>query len=152
MRRNIVETVMGGVVLIVAGFFLFFAYTSAGIRGGQVIGNEYWAKFHNVGGLEVGSDVKLAGITVGTVIEQALDERDLLPVVHIRVKPEIVLAKDSMAKVVSEGLLGGTYLSLEQGKAEGSIPPDSEIKKTEGPFGLEQIIGQFIFSKPEAEE
>lgn len=151
MRRNIVETMMGAVVLLVAGFFLFFAYTSAGIQG-QASGDEYWATFHNVGGLQAGSDVKMAGITVGTVVKQGLSDRDLLPVVHIRVASDIALAKDTLAKVVSEGLLGGTYLSLEQGKAEARIPPNSEIKMTEGPFGLEQIIGQFIFSKPEAEE
>ncbi|PCJ58537.1 MAG: outer membrane lipid asymmetry maintenance protein MlaD [Rhodospirillaceae bacterium] len=151
MRRNMIETVMGGVVLIVAGFFLFFAYTSAGIQG-QADGKEYWGKFHNIGSLQVGADVKIAGIKVGSVVKQELSSRDLLPVVYIRVSPQIKLTKDAMAKVVSEGLLGGTYLSLEQGKAEAIILTDGEIKRTEGPFGLEQIIGEFIFSKPEAEE
>jgi len=151
MRRNVIETVMGGVVLIVAGFFLFFAYTSAGIQG-QADGKEYWGEFHNIGGLQVGADVKIAGIQVGSVVRQELSSPNLLPVVHIRISPQIKLTKDAMAKVVSEGLLGGNYLSLEQGRSETLILINGEIKRTEGPFGLEQIIGEFIFSKPEAEE
>ncbi len=151
MRRNVIETVMGGVVLIVAGFFLFFAYTAAGIQG-QADGKEYWGQFHNIGGLQVGADVKIAGIHVGSVVRQELVNPDLLPVVHIRLSPQVELTKDALAKVVSEGLLGGTYLSLEQGKSDAVIAADGEIKRTEGPFGLEQIIGEFIFSKPEADE
>ncbi|MEW5703474.1 MAG: outer membrane lipid asymmetry maintenance protein MlaD [Pseudomonadota bacterium] len=152
MRRNIVETVMGGVVLIVAALFLVFAYTYTGesMRAGDSY--EMWGKFDRVDGLQTGADVKIGGITVGTVLEQRLDTKTYLAVVRWTVDSDIQLTTDTVAEVASEGLLGGKYLALVPGGEENFIKPGGEVKFTQAPFGLEQIIGQFLFSKPQADE
>ena len=60
MHRNVIETIMGGVVLIVAVVFLVFAYSSS--SSGTVNGYELIARFNNVSGINPGTDVRLSGI------------------------------------------------------------------------------------------
>src|SRR3546814_6983823 len=72
MHRNLIETLLGAVVLGVAGLFLLFAYDSADLGSGG--GYEVHADFTTIGSLKVGSDVRLAGIKVGTVVGQELDQ------------------------------------------------------------------------------
>lgn len=144
MRRNLIETVLGGVVLLVAGLFLVFAYSNASLR--TVSGYELLAKFDRVDGLNQGSDVKVSGIKVGTITGQSIDPQSYLAVVRFSVDPRIKLPIDSAAEVVSEGLLGSKYLSLVPGADAKSLQPGQEIRFTQSPVNLESLIGQLIFS------
>lgn len=81
MSRNPIETVMGAVVLLVAGSFLAFAVNSANLR--PVSGYAVKAVFNKVGGLTVGSDVRISGIKVGSVTGQSLDPRTYRAVVTL---------------------------------------------------------------------
>ena len=95
MRKNVVETVMGGVVLIVAGLFLAFAYTftDAAVDAGDHY--ELWAKFDRVDGLEVGDDVTVAGIKVGTVSDLEIDKKTFLAHIRWTVRDGVKLATSS---------------------------------------------------------
>ncbi len=147
MRRNLIETILGGVVLVVAGLFLAFAYSSTGIQA--VSGYELFAKFDRIDGLKNGGDVRLSGIKVGTVIGQSIDPKTYLAVVRVSVDPSIRLPLDSAAEIVSDGLLGGKYMSLVPGADEKMIEPGGEIKFTQSPLNLESLISQFMFSSPD---
>ncbi len=147
MRRNLVETILGGVVLVVAALFLSFAYSSTGIQA--VSGYELFAKFDRIDGLKDGGDVRLSGIKVGTVIGQSIDPETYLAVVRLSVDPSIRLPLDSAAEIVSDGLLGGKYMSLVPGADEKMIKPGGEIKFTQSPMNLESLISQFMFSSPD---
>ena len=114
LGRNLVETLMGAVVLAVAAVFLVFAYSKSGAR--SVAGYELTGKFNRVDGLTEGSDVRLSGIKIGTVTRQVLDPKTYLAVVTMSIKPEIKLPKDSSAQVSSDGLLGDKYLSPSRRK------------------------------------
>ena len=144
MRRNTIETVLGGVVIVVAGFFLVFAYTSADLR--RVDGYEVTANFSSVGGLQSGSDVRISGVKVGTVTSQTLDPSTYLAVVHMSIDPSIKLPKDTVAVIASESLLGGKYMSLQPGGDPDEIKPGGRIDFTQSTPGLEQLLGQVIFS------
>lgn len=144
MRRNIIETVLGGVVLLVAGLFLVFAYSNASLR--TVSGYELKAKFDRIDGLNQGSDVKVSGIKVGTITGLDIDPKSFLAVVRFTVDPQIALPVDSAAEVVSEGLLGSKYLSLVPGADAKNLQPGQEIRFTQSPVNLESLIGQLIFS------
>ncbi len=144
MRRNTIETVLGGVVLAVAGFFLVFAYTSADL--GSVEGYELTANFSSVGGLQNGSDVRISGVKVGTVISQTLDPQSYLAVVRMTIDPDIKLPKDTVALVASESLLGGKYMALEPGGDPDMLQPGGRIQFTQSTPGIEQLLGQVIFS------
>lgn len=144
MRRNVIETVLGGVVLLVAALFLVFAYSNASLR--TVSGYELVAKFDRVDGLNQGSDVKVSGIKVGTITGQDIDPQSYLAVVRFSVDPRIKLPVDSAAEVVSEGLLGSKYLSLVPGADAKTLQPGQEVRFTQSPINLESLIGQLIFS------
>ncbi len=144
MRRNVIETVLGGVVLLVAALFLVFAYSNASLR--TVSGYELIAKFDRVDGLNQGSDVKVSGIKVGTITGQDIDPQSYLAVVRFTVDPRIKLPVDSAAEVVSEGLLGSKYLSLVPGADAKTLQPGQEVRFTQSPINLESLIGQLIFS------
>ena len=144
MRRNVIETVLGAVVLLVAALFVIFAYSNASLR--TVSGYTLIAKFDRVDGLNTGSDVKMSGIKVGTITGQDLDPQSFLAVVHLSVDPRIKLPADSAAEVVSDGLLGGKYLSLVPGADSKLLEAGGEIKFTQSPINLESLIGQLLFS------
>lgn len=143
MRRNLIETVLGGVVLLVAALFLVFAYSNASLR--TVSGYELTAKFDRIDGLNQGGDVKVSGIKVGTIISQNIDPQSYLAVVRFTVDPSIKLPVDSAAEVVSESLLGSKYLSLVPGADAKMLQPGQEVRFTQSPINLESLVGQFIF-------
>ena len=148
MRGNVVEALLGAVVLVVAAGFLVFAYSSTEV--GSVAGYEVSAKFDRVDGLAVGSDVRLGGIKVGTIVGQTLEPDTYLAIVRMSIDPAIRLPTDSSAEIVSDGLLGGRYLSLVPGGAEEMLATGDEIRFTQSPVSLENLIGRLIFSQGEA--
>ena len=150
MGGNVVETLIGAVVLIVAATFLTFAYGRADV--GAIEGYEVVAKFERIDGLSAGSDVRMSGIKVGTITKQTLDKQDYLAVVRMSIDPGVKLPEDSSAEVVSDGLLGGKYMSLVPGGADDMIEPGGEIRFTQSSISLEQLIGKFMFSSDKGEQ
>ncbi|SMF80302.1 phospholipid/cholesterol/gamma-HCH transport system substrate-binding protein [Azospirillum oryzae] len=144
MRRNVIETVLGGVVLAVAAVFLAFAYKSADLR--KVQGYDVTANFNSITGLQSGADVRISGVKVGTVTGLTLDPTSYQAVVHLSVDNSVKLPKDTAAVIASESLLGGKFLSLEPGGDPDMIKPNGKIEFTQSTPGLEQLLGQVIFS------
>ena len=85
MRGNVIETVMGAVVLVVAAVFLFFAYSTSQLRA--VSGYELTADFERIDGIKEGSDVRVSGIKVGTVVSETLDPTTYDAIVKLSVDP-----------------------------------------------------------------
>ncbi|MBF0094273.1 MAG: outer membrane lipid asymmetry maintenance protein MlaD [Alphaproteobacteria bacterium] len=143
MRRNPIETIMGAVVLLVAGFFLAFAYSTSSVK--PVQGYDVKAVFARVGGLETGSDVRISGIKIGTVVGQSLDPNTYEAVVRLSIAPHVRLPTDTVASIVSEGLLGGKYLKLEPGNAAERIPDGGAVAQTRDFKSLEETVSEIIF-------
>lgn len=143
MRRNVIETVMGGVVLIVAAFFVVFAYTSVGLD--VVEGYQVSARFERIDGMDVGSDVRMSGVKVGTVTGQELDTETYQALVHMSIDPKLELPTDTMAEITSEGLLAGPYISLLPGGSPDIIPAGGEIEYTASKPSLTQLLGQVVY-------
>lgn len=144
MSRNVIETIMGAVVLAVAVLFLVFAYSSTDI--GRVDGYEVVARFDRVDGLQAGGDVRISGVKVGTILSQTLDPQSYLAELRMSIDPSIRLPTDTVAVVASESLLGGKFLALEPGGAEEMIAPGGTIDYTQSTPGIEQLLGQMIYS------
>lgn len=144
MKRSAVETILGAVVILVAGYFLVFSYKTANV--GAVNGYEITADFAGVGGLAAGDDVVISGVKVGSVMGVDLVPDTYLARVHISVGSDIHLPIDTAALISSESLLGGRYLALEPGADEEFIKHGGRIQFTQAPQNLEQLLGQFIFS------
>jgi phospholipid/cholesterol/gamma-HCH transport system substrate-binding protein len=148
MSRNIVETILGAVVLIVALGFLAWAYgrSEAGDPGGYTLR----AKFDRVDGLEIGGDVRISGIKVGQVLAQQLDPVTYRAEVTFSVRDGIEIPADSSAAIVSTGLLGGKYLALVPGGDERLLADGGELTLTQSSVNLEDLIGRYIFSQGSA--
>lgn len=144
MAGNLVEALIGAAVLTVAGLFLVYAYNRTDIRSVQ--GYELSARFERANGLNLGTDVRISGIKVGTVISQNLDPQTFEAVVRLTVKQDLELPIDTQAVVASEGLLGGSYLSLVPGGDEELLGDGDEIEWTQGSLDLMGLIGQAIFA------
>ena len=149
MGRNLVETLMGAVVLAVAAYFMVFAYTTTNVR--SVRGYEVFAKFERVDGVATGTDVKVSGIKVGTLVEQKLDAESFLAVLKLSIDNSIKLPDDTVAQISSEGLLGANFVSLVPGGSDKMIPPGGEIKYTQAPVNLVQMLGKFIFNAADSQ-
>jgi phospholipid/cholesterol/gamma-HCH transport system substrate-binding protein len=143
MGRNLLETVMGAVVLAVAVFFLVFAYSQADL--GTVQGYTVKAAFASVGGLSNGADVRINGIKVGTVLDQTIDPASFDAMVRMSISPELHLPTDTVATVDSEGLLGDKFLKLIPGTAKTTIAPGGTIADTKTYKSLEELVGEIIF-------
>ena len=143
IARNLVETVLGAVVLCVAGLFVYFFQQTAQIRA--VEGYPVTAAFAKIGGLAKGSDVRISGIKVGTVTEQRLDPQTFDAVVTLSISRDVRLPADTVASVDSEGILGGKYVRLEPGRAAETIVAGGAIQKTKNYRSLEDQVGEIIF-------
>lgn len=145
MKRNVIETVLGAVVLFVAGFFLVFSYQTSNV--GAVNGYNLVAHFSGIGGLRPGDEVQISGVKIGTVTDVSLTQDDTyLALVTITIDNSIHVPSDTVALISSEGLLGGRYMALEPGGDEETLKPGERIRYTQAPQNLEQLLGQFIFS------
>jgi phospholipid/cholesterol/gamma-HCH transport system substrate-binding protein len=145
MTRNLLETLLGAVVLLVAAGFLAFAYSSSQVK--ETGGYELVARFDKVDGLERGSDVRISGIKVGTVLNQSLDPETYRAEVRFNVRDDVRLPADTSAAVVSNGLLGGKYLALVPGGDIEMLEPGGEVTLTQSAVNLEDLIGHMIFSQ-----
>jgi phospholipid/cholesterol/gamma-HCH transport system substrate-binding protein len=145
MRRNLIETVMGAVVLVVAALFIVFAYSKAEV--GAVDGYTIKAKFDRIDGIRPGTDVRMSGIKVGTVTSSELDPKTYLAVVRMSIRTDVKVPEDTSIAVSADGLLGDKFLALSPGGAEDMLPDGGEITTTQGSIDLMSIIGQLIFSQ-----
>ncbi|TNE33647.1 MAG: outer membrane lipid asymmetry maintenance protein MlaD [Alphaproteobacteria bacterium] len=145
MSSNIVETVIGAVVLAFATIFLVFAYRTADVNTGSG-GIQLTAAFDNVDGLNIGSDVRMSGIKVGAVTGQHLDPKSYRAIISINLNDDVELPEDSSAKITSESLLGGNYLALSPGGSDTMLKDGDKITYTQGSVNIQDLIGQAIFS------
>jgi phospholipid/cholesterol/gamma-HCH transport system substrate-binding protein len=144
MNRSVVETVLGALVLLVAGVFLAFSYQTADVA--DVEGYEVKANFSSIGGLKAGDDVMISGVKVGQIAKVELDPKTYLARITMELDNAVRLPEDTAAMISSQSLLGGRYLSIEPGGAEETIPAGGEIQFTQAPQNLEELLGKFIFS------
>jgi phospholipid/cholesterol/gamma-HCH transport system substrate-binding protein len=142
--RNISELLAGAVVLAVAVGFLGYAVANTGHGGGS--GYTLHARFDRIDGITVGSDVRLAGVRVGTVTEARIDPRTYQAVVSFTVEKGIELPTDSSAVVTSDGMLGGKFLGIAPGGDTKMIADGGMVTITQSSVSLEDLLGKFIFS------
>lgn len=145
MTRNVLETLLGAIVLVVAIGFLAFAYRSSQVN--QTDGYQLTARFSRVDGLERGADVRISGIKVGTVVAQSLNPQTFQAEVRFSVPDSIHLPVDTSAAVVSNGLLGSKYLALLPGGDVDMLKPGDEVTLTQSSVNVEDLIGHFMFNQ-----
>jgi len=143
MERNTLETVLGAVVLLVAVGFLYLIYSETDV-GTNTSGYQLELRFDSGGSTIVGTDVRIAGVKVGSVIDQHLDAAAYQAVVTIEVDSDVQLPKDTSAVVTSDGLLGDNYILLNIGGDTEMLKPNERIRKVQGAINLADLINKFV--------
>lgn len=144
MQHNLVETLVGALVLAVSAVFVFYGYSVSDMAPKS--GYRLIAEFDRVDGLTVGSDVRMSGIKVGTVVDQKLNMRNFYATVTLAINEDIELPDDTSAKITMEGLLGGNYVSLTPGGSFDLLSDGDEISYTQGAVDLIGLVSQAMFS------
>jgi phospholipid/cholesterol/gamma-HCH transport system substrate-binding protein len=149
--RSFAEVAAGAVVLGVALVFIVFAVTNSGRGGFSGPATTLTAKFDRIDGLAPGADVRIAGVKVGSVIDQRIDPQTFLAVLTFRIDGALRIPADSSAEIASEGLLGGRFVSIVPGGADRILASGGEITITQSAISLESLLGRFIFSMTEGQ-
>ena len=145
MKNNLVETAIGALVIAVAAAFFLFVYNSTDIAAGGS-GYKITAEFENIEGISVGSDIRMAGIKVGSVVDQKLDPESFQAVVTMSVAGYLKLPDDTTAKITSEGLLGSKFITLEVGGSEKYLKDGDKLTYTQSALDIWSLINEFMFS------
>ncbi len=141
------ETIVGAAVIALAvGFFLYASKTS-GVGGASTSGYKVIAEFDNAEGINIGTDVRLAGIKIGTVTSQSLNAENYMARLELTLDPKVSLSDDTAAKVTSEGLLGSKFISMEPGGSETKLAEGSMMTLTQGAVDIWSLISSAMFDK-----
>jgi phospholipid/cholesterol/gamma-HCH transport system substrate-binding protein len=137
-------------IFVVGGFIalLFLAFKVGNFSSGN-LGETYSvvAHFDNIGGLKASAPVKSSGVLVGRVVAIQFDTKKYDAAVTIRLDKRIPFSTDTMASILTSGILGEQYVGLETGGEPEMLKEGSEISHTQGAVVLEKLIGQFFLSK-----
>ena len=143
MANSAAETMIGAIVLAVAGGFLFYAANTADVGGGGS-GYELVAKFRKAEGIDVGGDVRIAGVKVGSISGMELDTNTYFATVTFIIDNDVKVPEDSLAKITSASLLGDSYIAIDPGAADLMLEPGEELTFTQSSISLGDLIGKFV--------
>jgi len=151
MKMRQLEITVGAFMALglVALFFLAMQVSNLSAMASSD-GYEVKARFVNIGGLKVRSPVTMSGVRIGRVTAITYDMASFEALVTLRIEPQYnQIPEDTIAKIYTSGLLGEQYVGLDPGGSEDVLKQGSEIMLTQSALVLEEIIGQFLFSKAE---
>lgn len=147
MSESVTEIAVGGIVLAGAAAFLLYADQLTGFGQSGANENSYNASFRSIQGVSVGTDVRMAGVKVGSVTDLALNSETFRAEATFAVDGAVVLPEDTAVVIASEGLLGGTFVELLPGGSLDNLAPGSEIEDTQSSVGLIDLLLKFVTGK-----
>jgi phospholipid/cholesterol/gamma-HCH transport system substrate-binding protein len=151
MRMRAVELTVGAFMAVglVALFFLAMQVSNLSSLS-DTEGYDITARFDNIGGLKVRAPVTMAGVRIGRVTDIGFDSRTYEAVVTLTIETQYDrLPSDTFAKIFTAGLLGEQYIGLDPGGSEQYLKQGDSVALTQSALVLEDIVGQFLFSKAE---
>ena len=146
MAENTGEVLVGAAVLAAAIGFVVFAAQGAGLSRDPG-SYELRAAFRSVDGIRVGTDVRLAGVKVGTVTSLALNPTTFFADARVSLPKDVILPDDSAILISSEGLLGGNFVEVVPGGSTENLAPGDEILDTQGSVSLVNLLMKFVGAK-----
>lgn len=142
-KENLIEALVGLLVVLLGAWFVVFAYSRTG-GGAQADSYRVEALFPNISGVYEGTDVRVAGMKVGTVRSAALDPESYQAKLTLSLNRGVKIPADSSAAITSEGIMGGTYIALLPGGDPEPLKEGDVIVDTQGAMDLMAMIGQYI--------
>lgn len=144
MAGSRAEIAAGAAVLAVALGFAFYAARGTGLAGGGADSYALTASFRAVDGISTGSDVRLAGLKVGTISSLKLNPETFMADAVVQIRSDVQLPTDSAILISSEGLLGGNFVEIVPGGALENLAPGEEIEDTQGSVSLVSLLMKFV--------
>ena len=144
MKSHIFEFIVGLGVILVAGWFLLSIVSKSDQLSSIGDTTEYLASFHDVSGISVGSDIKLAGVNVGKVLELNLDNINYTAEMVLGINREIQIPNDSEIIITSEGLLGSNYVSISPGGSDIFLEANENFPFTQGSLSINNLLQKFF--------
>ncbi|WP_138468525.1 outer membrane lipid asymmetry maintenance protein MlaD [Poseidonocella sp. HB161398] len=143
MSENVTEVAVGGTVLAVAAAFLLYTLSSTGGMTSNA-GYPLTASFRSAEGIGVGTDVRMAGVKVGSVTSMDLNPQSFRAEATVQIRNGIELPDDSAIVISSEGLLGGNYVEILPGGSVDNYAPGDEVVDTQGAVSLISLLMKFV--------
>lgn len=143
MSHHVGEVIAGGVVVAAAAGFLLYAsqYGGVGVQAGTY---PLSASFRSAEGVAIGTDIRLAGVKIGTVTGLELDQQTYRAEATFAIDDGVELPDDTAATVASEGLLGGTFIEMLPGGSEFAYAPGDQILDTESSVSIISLLLKFV--------
>jgi phospholipid/cholesterol/gamma-HCH transport system substrate-binding protein len=143
MSENRSETVVGGLVLAMAVGFLVYATQFSGLSTGS---QDYalTASFRSVEGITTGTDVRLAGVKIGSVGALTLNADTYRADTEILISGDVQIPDDSSIAIASEGLLGGSFVEIVPGGSLFFFEPGAEIEDTQSAVSVVSLLLKFV--------
>jgi phospholipid/cholesterol/gamma-HCH transport system substrate-binding protein len=148
MNRSILDLWVGVFVAVGVGAIIFLALKVGNlVSWGSSPGYRLEARFDNIGGLKLRAPVKSAGVVVGRVERIKLDPATYMAVVTLKIDQGYEFTTDTIASILTSGLLGEVYIGLDAGGDTKMLADGGKLAKTQSAVILEKLIGQFLFDK-----
>lgn len=150
MRRDMLETIVGALVLLLAAGLVYLGFATSGVS--TVEGYTIEAEFTDVSGVNPGTEVRLAGVKVGSVLGKTLAEGGQLAVLSINIDGSYKIPADSKVRILPDGLLGGSYVSLEPGGADDDMADGAYVTfdRTQGAVNVVDLLARFVVQAAES--
>ena len=144
MTTQVTETLVGGLVLAGALAFGYSAFQVAGLGDGGANQYDLSASFRSIEGVSVGTDVRLAGVKIGTVSSVSLNPETFRADTVVSLNAQTQVPDDSAIIISSEGLLGGNYVEIVPGGSPFYLDAGDEILDTQGAVSLISLLLRFV--------
>lgn len=138
------EAIIGSLILLLCGLFFTHIVKSNNIVKQEKYKDVLYAKFNDIEGIKVGTEVKIAGMRVGVVEDTKLDKDTFQVNVKINVAENLNIPSDSTLSVSSSGLLGGKYLNIKPGVDEEFLKSGSYFSSTQSSMNIEDLVGKVV--------
>jgi phospholipid/cholesterol/gamma-HCH transport system substrate-binding protein len=148
MNRTTIDLWVGIFVALGLGAIVFLSMKVGNLASFKSEeGYHLEAHFDNIGGLKVRAPVKSAGVVVGRVAQIKLDPKTYEAIAMLNIDPSYQFTKDTIASILTSGLLGEQYVSLDPGGDTSYLKNGDRVAKTQSAVVLEKLLSQFMFNK-----
>lgn len=144
MSNNTTEILTGSGVLAVAVAFLVYMAGVGGVGVSNAGNATYTASFRSAEGIGIGTDVRLAGVKVGSVLDMRLDPQTFRAETVFGINKDVALPEDTAIVISSEGLLGGSFVEVLPGGSDFTLEPGSEIEDTQSSISVVELLLKFV--------
>ena len=140
------EAIIGGLILLICGLFFTHIMKSNSFVKKEKYNHILYAKFNNIEGIKIGTEVKIAGIRVGAVEKTEIDPSTFQVKVKLNIADNLKLPTDSSLNVSSSGLLGGKYLEIKPGMEDSVLKNGEYFSNTTSSLNIEDLINKVVAS------